>query len=170
MLAGLTELGHPPPARRGRQRLAHATTLVANAVIESKGAKTALLSTAGFRDVIELRRYVRVTTYEMFADPPRRWCRAIYDCRSTSAHARTASMLRPVDPAKIEHDCSAAEAEDVERSPSASCTPSTNPANERAAGELLTGCYQVSRSRSHPPCFPRSRSTNAARQRSSTPM
>ena len=42
-------------------RLAHATTLVANTVIERKGARTALLTTAGFRDVLELRRYVRVT-------------------------------------------------------------------------------------------------------------
>ena len=71
MLAGLTELGHSAPgSASAAERLAHATTLVANAVIERKGAKTALLCTAGFRDVIELRRYVRVTTYEMFADPP----------------------------------------------------------------------------------------------------
>jgi N-methylhydantoinase A len=52
------------------RRIAHATTLVANAVIERKGALTALLTTKGFRDVLELRRHVRVTTYELWADPP----------------------------------------------------------------------------------------------------
>ena len=61
------------------KRIAHATTLVANAVIERKGALTALLTTAGFRDVLELRRHVRVTTYELWADPPEplvpRWLR-----------------------------------------------------------------------------------------------
>lgn len=71
MLAGLTELSDSAPGSASASaRLAHATTLVANTVIERKGAKTALLCTAGFRDIIELRRYVRVTTYEMFADPP----------------------------------------------------------------------------------------------------
>src|SRR5262249_12663398 len=70
MLAGLIELVHSAPPMSAADRLTHATTLVANAVIERKGAKTALLCTAGFRDVLELRRYVRVTTYELFADPP----------------------------------------------------------------------------------------------------
>ena len=71
MLAGLAELSRAAPGyARSTQRLAHATTLVANSIIERKGSKTALLCTAGFRDVIELRRYVRVTTYELFADPP----------------------------------------------------------------------------------------------------
>ncbi len=51
-------------------RIAHATTLVANTVIERKGARTALLTTRGFRDVLELRRHVRVTTYELWEDPP----------------------------------------------------------------------------------------------------
>ena len=61
------------------RRIAHATTLVANSVIERKGAITALLTTKGFRDILELRRHVRVTTYELFADPPEplvpRWLR-----------------------------------------------------------------------------------------------
>src|SRR5262250_500424 len=52
--------------------VAHATTLIANAVIERKGARTALLTTRGFRDVLELRRHVRVTTYELWADPTER--------------------------------------------------------------------------------------------------
>ena len=32
----------------------HGTTLATNALIERKGAKTALLTTAGFRDVLEM--------------------------------------------------------------------------------------------------------------------
>ena len=34
----------------------HSTTLVTNAIIERKGAKTALLTTRGFRDILELAR------------------------------------------------------------------------------------------------------------------
>ena len=48
----------------------HATTLVANAVVERRGSKTALLATRGFRDVLELRRHVRIKNTEMWNDPP----------------------------------------------------------------------------------------------------
>jgi N-methylhydantoinase A len=71
LLEGLTVLGRAVPGFAARtRRFAHATTLIANAVIERKGARTALLATRGFRDVLELRRHVRVTTYELWADPP----------------------------------------------------------------------------------------------------
>ena len=39
----------------------HGTTIATNAIIERKGARTALLTTKGFRDVLELRR-IRVPT------------------------------------------------------------------------------------------------------------
>ena len=43
----------------------HGTTLVANAVIERKGAPTYLLTTKGFRDVIEIRREKRYDLYHL---------------------------------------------------------------------------------------------------------
>ena len=43
----------------------HGTTLVTNAVIERKGAKTALITTAGFRDVLELGRELRYDIYDL---------------------------------------------------------------------------------------------------------
>ena len=83
-------------------RIAHATTLVANTVIERKGAKTALLTTQGFRDVLELRRHVRVTTYELWEDPPEplvpRSLRLPVNERTYS----DGTVLQPVDPGDIE--------------------------------------------------------------------
>ena len=43
--------------------LLHGTTVATNAVLERKGAKTALVTTQGFKDVLELRRRDRPTTY-----------------------------------------------------------------------------------------------------------
>ena len=43
----------------------HSTTLVTNTVIEHKGAKTALLTTKGFRDVLEIGREKRITVYDI---------------------------------------------------------------------------------------------------------
>jgi len=58
--------------------LAHATTIVTNALIEKKGAKAGFVTTRGFRDVLELRRSSRADLYDLFQDAPavlvpRRW-------------------------------------------------------------------------------------------------
>jgi N-methylhydantoinase A len=57
----------------------HGTTLVTNALIERRGAVTALLTTAGFRDVLEIRREARYELYDLrIANPvplvPRQRC------------------------------------------------------------------------------------------------
>ena len=87
ILEGLVALDAPCPDHVTRTRhIAHATTLIANAVIERKGARTALLATKGFRDVLELRRHVRVTNFELWADPPEplvpRWLRLPINART----------------------------------------------------------------------------------------
>lgn len=43
----------------------HATTVGTNTLIEKKGAKTALVTTRGFRDVLEIRRQVRPRLYDL---------------------------------------------------------------------------------------------------------
>ncbi|MCC7429026.1 MAG: hydantoinase/oxoprolinase family protein [Alphaproteobacteria bacterium] len=48
----------------------HGTTLVANALIERKGAVTALVTTAGFRDALEIRREWRYDAYDLFFTLP----------------------------------------------------------------------------------------------------
>ncbi len=48
----------------------HGTTLVINAIIERKGAVTGLITTKGFRDVLELGREIRYDAYDIFAEYP----------------------------------------------------------------------------------------------------
>lgn len=48
----------------------HGTTLVINAIIERKGAKTGLITTKGFRDVLELGREIRYDAYDIFSQYP----------------------------------------------------------------------------------------------------
>jgi N-methylhydantoinase A/oxoprolinase/acetone carboxylase beta subunit len=43
----------------------HGTTLITNALIERKGAKTALITTQGFRDVLEMAREMRYDIYDL---------------------------------------------------------------------------------------------------------
>src|SRR6266850_8416980 len=53
-----------------RGTLIHGTTLATNALIERKGARTALLTTAGFRDAVEIGREGRYDMYDLLIDPP----------------------------------------------------------------------------------------------------
>lgn len=51
--------------------IVHGTTIAANALIERKGAKTALITTEGFRDVLEMRYEKRFDQYDLGIELPR---------------------------------------------------------------------------------------------------
>jgi len=51
--------------------LIHGTTLVINSIIERKGARTGLITTKGFRDVLEIGREIRYAPYDIFAEFPK---------------------------------------------------------------------------------------------------
>ncbi len=53
------------------QNIIHGTTLVTNAVIERKGAKTAFITTKGFEDVLEIGREMRYDIYDIFLTMPK---------------------------------------------------------------------------------------------------
>ncbi|MEO8726514.1 MAG: hydantoinase/oxoprolinase family protein [Acidobacteriaceae bacterium] len=50
--------------------LLHGTTVGTNALLERKGARVALITTAGFEDAIEIGRQARPKLYDFFADRP----------------------------------------------------------------------------------------------------
>ncbi len=51
-------------------RVVHATTLFTNALIERRGVKTGLITTAGFRDTLEMRREFKFDLYDLFIQMP----------------------------------------------------------------------------------------------------
>lgn len=51
-------------------RVIHATTLITNAIIERKGARVGFITTAGFRDLLEIGREVRYDLYDLFLEMP----------------------------------------------------------------------------------------------------
>ncbi|WUI01294.1 hydantoinase/oxoprolinase family protein [Spirillospora sp. NBC_00431] len=96
--------------------LAHGTTLVINALIERTGATTALLTTEGFEDVLEIRREVRYDAYDLelaFPRPlvPRRLRRGVRE----RLHASGRELV-PVDADQVRaivDDLAAADVESV---------------------------------------------------------
>jgi N-methylhydantoinase A len=67
VLAGVDRLGVDVSAL---ERLVHGTTVATNAVLERRGAKTVLVTTEGFRDLLEIGRQNRPALYDLFADRP----------------------------------------------------------------------------------------------------
>src|ERR1019366_5400406 len=59
---------HTPPG--DIVELVHGTTLVANALIERKGASTLLITTRGFRDALAMRREHRYDIYDLALELP----------------------------------------------------------------------------------------------------
>ena len=68
---GVVTVLHDAGRQAGEVRgVIHGTTLATNALIERKGARTGLLTTAGFRDAVEIGREGRYDMYDLFIDQP----------------------------------------------------------------------------------------------------
>ena len=48
----------------------HGSTVATNALLERKGACTALITTKGFRDILLIGRQTRTHLYDLFSDRP----------------------------------------------------------------------------------------------------
>jgi len=59
-----------PDALTGAAAVIHATTLLTNVILERKGARTGLIATEGFRDVLEFARELRYDVYDPFIEFP----------------------------------------------------------------------------------------------------
>ncbi len=66
---------------RGTSRIVHGTTVATNALLEGKAARVGMLTTAGHRDVIEMREGLKPDRYNLRMTPPLLWCRAACACR-----------------------------------------------------------------------------------------
>src|SRR5260370_6058176 len=68
ILQGLANLG----VAQNLDTLVHGSTVATNAVLERKGVRTGLITTAGFRDVLEIGRQTRPKLYDLRVqkDPP----------------------------------------------------------------------------------------------------
>ena len=55
---------------KNAKNVVHATTVATNTVIEGKGANTALITTKGFRDILEFRRVRFPELYNLLAQRP----------------------------------------------------------------------------------------------------
>ena len=79
------------------EELIHGTTLVINSIIERKGAKTGLITTKGFRDVLEIGRGIRYAPYDIFAEFPKPLIPRRFRFEVDERIRSDGSVLKPID-------------------------------------------------------------------------
>ena len=115
----------------------HGTTLATNALIERKGARTALLTTEGFRDVVEIRHENRFEQYDVNIDlPPPLVPRRLRLPVRERIDAQ-GEVLVPLDEASVARAIEALAAQQVEAVAVGLLHSFTNPDHERRLGDAI---------------------------------
>ncbi|MEM8876491.1 MAG: hydantoinase/oxoprolinase family protein [Pseudomonadota bacterium] len=84
------------------EQVVHGTTLVTNALIERRGAKTAFITTEGFRDVIEMRSENRFEQYDLSLELPKPLVARPHRFVARERIAPDGEVLLSLDPSDIE--------------------------------------------------------------------
>ncbi|MGE0154993.1 MAG: hydantoinase/oxoprolinase family protein [Reyranellaceae bacterium] len=87
--------------RRRLGEIRHGTTVATNAILERQGARTALLTTAGFRDVLEIGRLRTPKLYDINWSKPVPLVERRFRFELDERMAATGQPLKPVDRAEV---------------------------------------------------------------------
>jgi N-methylhydantoinase A len=119
------------------EEIRHGTTVASNAILEHKGARTGLITTKGFRDVLEIRTLRMPRMYDIGWTKPaplvERYLRQTVDERVNSA----GTIEKPLDRRDAERAVDALLAEKVEAIAVCLLHSFTNPAHELLLKEII---------------------------------
>ncbi len=115
----------------------HATTLVTNIILERKGARTGLLTTDGFRDVLEMGREVRYDLFDMFLRLPKALVPRELRLPIRERMLADGSVLQPLDEAAVRAAARHFRQEGVEAVAVVFLHSYRNGAHEKRAAEIL---------------------------------
>ena len=127
--------GSVNPQQRGT--LIHGTTLVTNALIERKGAPTALLTTSGFRDAVEIGREHRYELYDLNLELPKPLVPRHLRFDVPERMAADGSVLQPLDEDFVRQLVTALRDKGVKAIAISYLNSYRNPAHERRTGEIV---------------------------------
>lgn len=117
--------------------LSHGTTIAINALLEGKGARTAVITTRGFADVLELRRGARTHLLDPLMDKPplfvpRRWRVGIRERIGWDGE-----VVQPLDDEEMRRTAQALVEKGIESVAVCFLHSHINPVHEQRAGEVL---------------------------------
>jgi N-methylhydantoinase A len=133
-VAGLSRL---PVRPQDIDRLFHGTTVAINAVIQERGAQVGLITTKGFRDVLELGRGNRPEIYNFFYRPPSALIRRRHRREVTGRLDATGTELEPLDLEQLDRETEFLVSEGCEAIAICFLHAYANPCHERVTVERI---------------------------------
>lgn len=131
----------------------HGTTLATNAIIERKGAATALVTTEGFRDSVEIAYEHRFEQYDLYMERPPALAPRELRFEAVERMAADGTVLKPLDEDKLKLLAETIRATKVQAVAVTFLHSYVNPAHELRAGEILAAALpDVSITLSHKVC------------------
>ena len=94
--------------------VAHGTTVATNTLLERRGARTALITTQGFRDLLEIARQRRPSLYDLHAPKPRVLVRRKLRREVPERVTHDGAVRLPLDVAAVDRVLEGLAAEDIE--------------------------------------------------------
>jgi N-methylhydantoinase A len=142
VMAGLEELarrlGFSTAEMLARtERLVHGTTVATNALLERRGARVALLTTAGHRDILEMREGLKPDRYDLRTPPPEPLVPRELRLGVRERLKSNGEVLIPLDADSLREAIAAIKAQAVTSVAICFLHAYRNPAHERAAAEWL---------------------------------
>ena len=102
VLKGISQLlGDTTASGSDVAEVVHGTTVATNAVLEQRGALTALVTTRGFRDVLELRRIRAPQMYDLFFEKPPELVERCLRFEISERLSAQGEVLTPLDPDEL---------------------------------------------------------------------
>lgn len=138
VLAGLADLLRAAGVPLGEvAHIVHGTTLVTNAIIERKGVRVGLLTTRGFRDVLEMGTEQRYDIHDLFLTFPEPLA-ARRDRREIAERmSRDGTVLEAIDPEAVRREVRALVEDGVEALAVCFLHAYANPVHERLVRDLV---------------------------------
>ncbi|HXW26718.1 MAG TPA: hydantoinase/oxoprolinase family protein, partial [Xanthobacteraceae bacterium] len=115
----------------------HGTTVATNALIQHAGVKTGLVTTAGFRDLLEIRRQKRPDLYDFFADKPKTLVPRDLRIEVAERVRHTGAVETPLDEAAVRNAARALRAASVGAVAVAFLYSFVKPEHEQAAKRII---------------------------------
>lgn len=141
VVAGVTELATQIAGPQWASRvsfLAHGSTVATNALLERKGARTALITTEGFRDLLEIARQRRPSLYDLRAQKPEALVKRQHRTEVSERLDHHGNTLRELDEGEVRAVIKHLTEQDLEAVAICFLYSYVNPTNERLVADLLT--------------------------------
>ncbi len=119
----------------------HGTTLVTNALIERSGARLGLITTRGFRDILEMGTEQRYDIYDLFLKFPDPLVPRRHRLEVTERMDRDGHVLTPIDPAEVRAVAQRLVADGIEAIAICFLHAYRNPAHEREAAAIIRAAF-----------------------------